>query len=199
MFTFGQIMEDNTIFKISNKIKEIRKEKGITIQEVADRAGVSKALISQIENNRTIPSLLVLINIINALNIDLNEFFKDFNSELDSGPVVVRKKDTYSPFEKESAIGFHYKRIFTSAMDSSTMDIVLLELLPDAQRPMVETEAYEYKYIISGQVEYIFNDQKISLEEGDSIFFNGRLSHTPRNVGSEKAVMLIVYFFENKK
>ncbi|GAA0883679.1 XRE family transcriptional regulator [Sphingobacterium siyangense] len=199
MFTFGQIMEDNTIFKISNKIKEIRKEKGITIQEVADRAGVSKGLISQIENNRTIPSLLVLINIINALNIDLNEFFKDFNSELDSGPVVVRKKDTYSPFEKESAIGFHYKRIFTSAMDSSTMDIVLLELLPDAQRPMVETEAYEYKYIISGQVEYIFNDQKISLEEGDSIFFNGRLSHTPRNVGSEKAVMLIVYFFENKK
>lgn len=199
MFNFGQIMEDNTIFKISNKIKEIRKEKGITIQEVADRAGVSKGLISQIENNRTIPSLLVLINIINALNIDLNEFFKDFNSELDSGPVVVRKKDTYSPFEKESAIGFHYKRIFTSAMDSSTMDIVLLELLPDAQRPMVETEAYEYKYIISGQVEYIFNDQKISLEEGDSIFFNGRLSHTPRNVGSEKAVMLIVYFFENKK
>lgn len=192
-------MEDNTIFKISNKFKEIRKEKGITIQEVADRAGVSKGLISQIENNRTIPSLLVLINIINALNIDLNEFFKDFNSELDSGPVVVRKKDTYSPFEKESAIGFHYKRIFTSAMDSSTMDIVLLELLPDAQRPMVETEAYEYKYIISGQVEYIFNDQKISLEEGDSIFFNGRLSHTPRNVGSEKAVMLIVYFFENKK
>ncbi|MGE8426123.1 MAG: helix-turn-helix domain-containing protein, partial [Sphingobacterium siyangense] len=74
MFTFGQIMEDNTIFKISNKIKEIRKEKGITIQEVADRAGVSKGLISQIENNRTIPSLLVLINIINALNIDLNEF-----------------------------------------------------------------------------------------------------------------------------
>ncbi|GEM_PF-6359208 len=110
MFTFGQVMEDNTIFKISNKIKEIRKEKGITIQEVADRAGVSKGLISQIENNRTIPSLLVLINIINALNIDLNEFFKDFNSELDSGPVVVRKKDTYSPFEKESAIGFHYKR-----------------------------------------------------------------------------------------
>ncbi len=192
-------MEDNTIFKISNKIKGIRKEKGITIQEVADRAGVSKGLISQIENNRTIPSLLVLINIINALNVDLNEFFKDFNSELDSGPIVVRKKDSYSPFEKESAIGFHYKRIFTSAMDSATMDIVLLELLPDAQRPMVETEAYEYKYIISGQVEYLFSDQTISLEEGDSIFFNGRLSHTPRNVGKEKAVMLIVYFFENKK
>ncbi|MND95457.1 HTH-type transcriptional regulator SinR [compost metagenome] len=192
-------MEDNTIFKISYKIKEIRKEKGITIQEVADKAGVSKGLISQIENNRTIPSLLVLINIINALDVDLNEFFKDFNSDLDAGPVVVRKKDSYTAFEKEHAVGFNYKRIYTSAMESSTMDIVLLELLPDAQRPMVETEAYEYKYIISGQVEYVFQDQTIRLEEGDSIFFNGRLSHTPRNVGKEKALMLIVYFFENKR
>ncbi|MGE8293143.1 MAG: helix-turn-helix domain-containing protein [Sphingobacterium sp.] len=192
-------MEDNTIFKISYKIKEIRKEKGITIQEVADKAGVSKGLISQIENNRTIPSLLVLINIINALDVDLNEFFKDFNSDLDAGPVVVRRKDSYTAFEKEHAVGFNYKRIYTSAMDSSTMDIVLLELLPDAQRPMVETEAYEYKYIISGQVEYVFQDQTIRLEEGDSIFFNGRLSHTPRNVGKEKALMLIVYFFENKR
>ncbi|WP_343560467.1 XRE family transcriptional regulator [Sphingobacterium sp.] len=192
-------MEDNTLFKISYKIKEIRKEKGITIQEVADKAGVSKGLISQIENNRTIPSLLVLINIINALDVDLNEFFKDFNSDLDAGPIVVRKKDSYTAFEKEHAVGFHYQRIFTSTMDSSTMDIVLLELQPDAQRPMVETEAYEYKYIISGQVEYVFQDQKIGLEEGDSIFFNGRLSHTPRNVGKEKALMLIVYFFENKR
>lgn len=199
MFIFDPIMEDNTLFKISYKIKEIRKEKGITIQEVADKAGVSKGLISQIENNRTIPSLLVLINIINALDVDLNEFFKDFNSDLDAGPIVVRKKDSYTAFEKEHAIGFHYKRIFTSAMDSSTMDIVLLELQPDAQRPMVETEAYEYKYIISGEVEYVFQDQTIRLEEGDSIFFNGRLSHTPRNVGKEKAFMLIVYFFENKR
>ncbi|MCW8311476.1 helix-turn-helix domain-containing protein [Sphingobacterium thalpophilum] len=192
-------MEDNTLFKISYKIKEIRKVKGITIQEVADRAGVSKGLISQIENNRTIPSLLVLINIVRALNVDLNEFFKDFNSDLDSGPVTVRKKESYIPFEKESADGFLYKRIFSSAIDSSNIDIVLLELLPNSQRPVVETEAYEYKYIIKGQVEYIFQDQQVRLEEGDSIFFNGRLPHTPRNTGKDNALMLIVYFFDNKR
>ena len=191
-------MEDNTLFKISQKLKEIRKEKGITIQELADRAGVSKGLISQIENNRTIPSLLVLINIIKSLEIDLNEFFKDFNSDEDSGPIIVRRKDSYTAFEKEQALGFHYKRIFTSSIDSSTLDIVLLELLPDASRPMVETEAFEYKYIISGKVEYVFDDQVVVLEEGDSIFFNGRLAHTPRNIGDEKALMLIVYFFDQK-
>lgn len=193
------IMEDNTIFRISNKIKEIRKINGVTIQELAVKAGVSKGLISQIENNRTVPSLFVLINIINALEVDLNEFFKDFNSDNALGPIIVKKKDSYVEFEKEQAIGFHYKRIFTSSIDSSTLDIVLLELQPDAKRPMVQTEAFEYKYILSGQVEYVFKDQVIVLDEGDSIFFNGRLSHTPRNIGKEKAIMLIVYFFEQHK
>lgn len=192
-------MEDNTLFRISYKLREIRKDKGITIQQLADKAGVSKGLISQIENNRTIPSLLVLINIIKSLEVDLNDFFKDFISDEDSGPIIVRKKDAYLPFEKEQAIGFHYKRIYTSPMDSATLDIVLLELKPNAQRPMVQTEAFEYKYIISGQVEYVFEDQVIFLEEGDSIFFNGRLAHTPRNVGDNTALMLIIYFFDQKQ
>ncbi|KGE13230.1 helix-turn-helix domain-containing protein [Sphingobacterium deserti] len=191
-------MEDNTIFKISSKIKEIRKEKGITIQDLADRAGVSKGLISQIENNRTAPSLFVLINIVNSLEVDLNEFFKDFKSSANEGPIIVRKKKDYEAFEKEQAEGFHYQRIFASSIEKSTLDIVLLELAPDATRPMVETEAFEYKYIIQGEVEYVFPDQVVSLSAGDSIFFDGRLSHTPRNIGKSTAIMLIVYFFDAK-
>lgn len=192
-------MEDNTIFKISAKIKEIRKEKSITLQELADRAGVSKGLISQIENNRTVPSLLVLINIVNALAVDLNDFFADFKSSNDAGPILLRKKAEYEEFEKEHAIGFHYKRILASSMESATLDIVLLELAPDASRPMVETEAYEYKYMIAGTVDYVFPDRTVSMEAGDSIFFDGRISHTPKNTGKETALMLIVYFFDGKK
>lgn len=191
-------MQDNTIFKISSKIKEIRKNKSITIQELADKASVSKGLISQIENNRTVPSLLVLINIINSLEVDLNEFFEDFKASQDQGPILVLKKEDYIAFEKEHAIGFFYKRIFSSNIDNSTIDIVLLELEPNAERPMVETDAFEYKYIISGRVDYQFDDQIISLEQGDSIFFDGKLSHTPKNNYKEPCTMLIVYFFDRK-
>ncbi|MBE8722616.1 helix-turn-helix domain-containing protein [Sphingobacterium pedocola] len=191
-------MEDNTVFKISAKIKEIRKDKSITIQELADKAGVSKGLISQIENNRTVPSLFVLINIVNALDVDLNEFFQDFKTNNDGGPIIVRKKQEYENFEKEHAIGFQYQRILASTIDSSTLDIVLLELAPDATRPMVETEAFEYKYMVSGKVEYIFPDRTVALEAGDSIFFDGRISHTPKNTGTVPAIMLIVYFFDGK-
>lgn len=188
-------MEENTLIHISNRIKEIRREKNITVQELADRVNVSKGLISQIENNRTVPSLLVLVNIISALEIDLNQFFKDINPG--SLPtVIIKRKEDYDTFEKEQAVGFLYQRIFTKTMKNSTVDIVLLELKPDATRPMVETEAFEYKYILSGKVDYVFEDQTYTLNQGDSMLFDGRLPHTPKNPTNEKALMLIVYFFE---
>ena len=64
-------MQEDILIQISNRIKEIRKKKNITVQELADKADVSKGLISQIENNRTVPSLPVLMSIVQSLNLDL--------------------------------------------------------------------------------------------------------------------------------
>ncbi|MCZ4222560.1 helix-turn-helix domain-containing protein [Pedobacter rhodius] len=190
-------MEDDVLIQISNRIKERRREKNITVQELASRANVSKGLISQIENSRTIPSLIVLIDIVRALEIDLNIFFKDIQSGHQEFPLIIRRKEEYDYFEKEHAGGFHYHRIFTQSIKKSTVDIVILELEPNASRPQVKTEAYEYKYILSGRVEYHFDKSIYRLNQGDSMLFDGRLSHTPKNPGTEKAIMLVIYFFEN--
>src|ERR1700688_356275 len=125
-------MEDDILIQISNRIKERRREKNITVQELATRANVSKGLISQIENSRTIPSLLVLIEIIKSLEIDLNEFFKDIRSKAAVLPVLIKRKNEYDCFEKEHATGFRYQRIFTQSINQSTIDIVILELEPGA-------------------------------------------------------------------
>jgi len=192
-------MEEDILIQISNRIKERRREKNITVQELALRANVSKGLISQIENSRSIPSLIVLIEIIKALEIDLNEFFKDIGSRSSGLPLLIKRQTEYECFEKEHAIGFHYQRIFTQAISQSTVDIVILELEPDANRPLAETDAFEYKYVISGEIEYQFNTEKIILSQGDSMLFDGRIPHTPKNMGKETASMLVIYFFEEKK
>ena len=93
-------MEENIILKISTRIKEIRRERNTTVQELADLAGVSKGLISQIENNRTVPSLMVLIDIISALEVDLNQFFKDISANSQLSPVIIKRKNEYESFEK---------------------------------------------------------------------------------------------------
>jgi transcriptional regulator with XRE-family HTH domain len=190
-------MENEILVQISQKIKSIRKDKNLTIQEIADRAGVTKGLISQIENSRTIPSLLVLMQIIKGLEVDLNYFFNDLSLDGREAPILVLRKEEYQKFEKESASGYQYERIFTRKIKTGAVDFVLLEIQPGSERDFVTTDAFEFKYILQGSVKYIFRDTVVELHEGDSMLFNGRLEHNPVNGGEIPVKMLVVYFFEN--
>src|SRR5580704_13535173 len=108
-------MQKDVILQISNKIKEKRKGANITIQELADKAGVTKGFISQIENNRTVPSLTVLLSIIRSLDVDLNVFFDELQGDSEEEEkVLVRTKDQYIDFQKENARGFLYQRILST-------------------------------------------------------------------------------------
>jgi transcriptional regulator with XRE-family HTH domain len=193
-------MQEDILIQISHKLKEKRKERGITLQTLADQAQVSKGLISQIENNRTIPSLLVLINLIKSLGVDLNEFFNEIGANGQPDAVLVRRRNEYQPFEKEHAKGFRYRRVLTRTVHGQAIDVVLLTLTPQARRAhAVKTDAYELKYVLAGSIEYQIGEQTYTLGEGDSLFFDGRISHNLRNVGETDAVLLVIYFFHEKK
>ncbi len=189
-------MRQDVLLQISNKLREVRKEKGITQQEVADDAAITKSMLSQIENGRSVPSLLVLMRLINALGIDLNAFFKDIDMYVAEEKVIVRRKEDYQPFEKEFTPGFHYQRILTAEWDTCHIDVVLLTILPGATRSPVITDAYELKYVIQGTVNYNISGKCYQLRPGDSLFFDGNEDHAPANEGEVPAVMLVVYFFK---
>lgn len=189
-------MQEDILFQISNKLKEIRKQKGVTLQEVANDAGVTKSLVSQIENSRTIPSLPVMLGLIQALDIDLNVFFKDIISTSSGEAVIVRKKEDYQPFTKENAKGFFYQRIVSKQFKDAHIDVVLLRLEKDAKRPMVRTNAYEFKYVLSGTVEYTVGKNKYVLNQGDSMFFDANELHNPKCVDGDEALLLVIYFFD---
>ena len=192
-------MQEEILIQISNKLKEERKAKGVTLQRLADQAQVSKGLISQIENNRTIPSLLVLLNLIRSLDVNLDDFFSDLQEQSVAEKVIVKRSEDYQSFEKEHAKGFTYRRIMTRTVRNTPIDIVLLELKKGATRSqMVKTDAFEYKYVISGTVEYAIGQEKYVLEAGDSIYFDARLPHKPTNIGDGEAVMLVLYIFNEK-
>ncbi len=192
-------MNEDVLIQISSQLKDKRKSQGITLQELANRAEVSKALISQIENNRTIPSLLVLINLIRSLGLDLNVFFDEIAKNSANGKLIIRRKSEYQAFYKEDNQNFIYKRILTKNISGLTIDLVLFELLANAESEnVITTEAFEFKYVIKGQVEYKVGEEIHLLNEGDSLFFDGRVPHKPRNSKDEGALVLSIYFFNEK-
>jgi transcriptional regulator with XRE-family HTH domain len=182
------------ILEVGRRIKQKRLDKRLTLQELADKSGVSKGLVSQIENGRTIPSLPVMLGIIQSLEIEVSEFFQGL-SLLEPTILVNRRKD-YTPFEKEDAKGFMYSRMMMRNLPASTIDFALLELTPDSHREEVTTDAYEFIYVIKGQTEYRVNGQTLILEEGDSLFFDGRLLHVPKNKTDESCLLLVLFFFD---
>lgn len=188
-------MQEDIIIQISNRLKDIRKDKNITLQELSDIAGISKGMLSQVENNRTIPSLTVFLNLMKALKVDFNDFFKDINMQPQDSKVIFRKKNQYQHFEKENAVGFSYERIFSTTINDFHTDFVILTLKPSAHRPMVTTDAFEFKLLIKGKIEYTVANEVFIMEPGDSIFFDATELHNLVNIGENDATLFVVYFF----
>lgn len=189
-------MNEELILLLGDKIKTKRTQKNITLGELATKAGVSKGLISQIENNRTVPSLPVLFNIIHSLDEDLRTFFQDMHDSFNNNQVLIVRKGQEKQFTKEPVKGFSYKRILTRSVTSQATDMVLLELKKNASRKqMIRTDAFECKYVLQGDIEYQVEDQVFTLHEGDTLFFDGRARHRLKNVGHTEALMLVIYLF----
>jgi transcriptional regulator with XRE-family HTH domain len=190
------IMNEELLLLIGDKIKTKRTQKNITLEQLAQKAGVSKSLISQIENNRTLPSLPVLFNIIHSLEENLRTFFEDMQDSFANNRVLVIRKGQEKPFAKESVRGFSYKRILTRSISSQATDVVLLELKKKAGRKaMIRTDAFECKYLLKGSVEYQIEEETLVLQEGDTLFFDGRVPHRLRNIGEAEALILAFYLF----
>jgi len=190
-------MHNDLILQISNRIKEKRKDKKITLQQLAGEVGVTKGLISQIENNRTIPSLTVLLNIIKSLHVDLNDFFDKLDTSDSADPIII-KSSAKQPIEKEYTKGTYYYRIASFKHNGKLVDVVLYKQEKNARKGYVSTQAHEFDYMLKGTMQYTIDGKKYILEEGDSFYYNARKSHHTKCLSEEPYEMLVVYFFDEE-
>jgi transcriptional regulator with XRE-family HTH domain len=191
-------MVNNIILQISNRVKEKRKKNRITLETLAREVGVTKGLLSQIENNRTIPSLSVLLSIIKALQVDLNEFFDKLDGKDENTPVIIKAK-SYQQIEKEYSKGSYYHRIMSVKLDGKLVDVVLYRQEKNAKRGFVSTQAFEFDYILKGKIQYTIKDKKYILDEGDSFYYDARQPHLSKCLSAKDCVLLVIYIFTDNK
>lgn len=185
-------MSEHIIAGIGKKVRIIRQQKSLKLYEIAKKAGVSKSLLSKIENSRSVPSLPVLISIIEALEVDLASFFDGLEMN-ENTPYLHVKKADYLVTKKEDSVGFLYRHILSKPASGLIVEAVLLELKPSSRRKKVTTDGFEFKYVLSGRVDYYLGEDIVVMETGDSLFFDGRIPHVPVNPYDEVCIMLVVY------
>ena len=163
------------IIKIGERVRKIRNQRGLTLQDVASFTGYSKALISQIENNVVTPPIGTLSKIAKILNVKMTYFFEE---EIDYKDYHLVKKDNRRIIFREGVKhGYIYEEL-AGARGLENLEIYLVTIKEtDGDKKLFNHESYEYLYLQKGSVKLYLNNEIIELEEGDSVAFNSHIPH----------------------
>ncbi len=172
--------------KIGEKIKELRVQKSLTQEELADRAELSKGFISQLERDLTSPSIATLVDILQCLGTNLEEFFAGTTSE----QVVFNKQDY---FEKEdSELKNKIEWIIPNAQ-KNMMEPILLTLEQDGSTyPDNPHEGEEFGYVLSGSITIHIGNKTYKAKKGESFYFIPNKKHYITATGKTGATLLWV-------
>lgn len=171
-------------FSIGGKLRDLRLKNGLTQEELADRAELSKGFISQLENDLNSPSIATLIDILTLLGSSLREFFSD-----DDDSQIVFKPSDY--FEKKTDAETVYWIVPTA--QKNEMEPIIIELEKGAATDAdIPHEGEEFGYVLGGEVEITVGDRSARAAEGDTFYFSSDRKHCIKNVYNGKSKVLWV-------
>jgi transcriptional regulator with XRE-family HTH domain len=170
---------------LGKKIEDLRRKRGLTSRALATGVQVTSSLISQIEHDKTSPSLDTLRRIAKALQVPLTYLLLEDDLE----PQVVRKRERHVIHLEDSQL----RATFLSPLPPQHLELVLLDLPPGKvawTRPRSH-EGQECRLVVKGTILAHYGEKTYLLEEGDSILWNGTVPHRIENVGNTDAQLLI--------
>ena len=184
---------------VGAKIKGLRETKNLTLEEIAERSGLTVEQIQSIENDVNLPSLGPLIKIARALGVRLGTFMDD-NDAL--GPIVCRAKDR----EKDSSISFSNGAIdarkhmeyhpLAQQKAGRHMEPFVIDINPE-ENPnyqLSDHEGEEFIYVMQGEVELVYGKETYHLGEGDTIYYDSIVKHPLHGAPGKSAKILAVVY-----
>lgn len=156
---------------IGNKLKELRVLKGLTQEELADRAELSKGFISQLERDLTSPSIATLMDILQCLGTTIGDFFTETPDE----QIVFGKQDYFEKIDTD--LNNEIKWIIPNAQ-KNMMEPILLTLKPGGSTyPDNPHEGEEFGYVLQGSISIHIGTKTYKAKKGESFYFTSDKKH----------------------
>lgn len=157
--------------QIGNKLKQLRIAKGLTQEELADRAELSKGFISQVERDLTSPSIATLVDILQCLGTSIHEFFSEEPEE----QIVFHDEDYFEKIDAELKNKTEW--IIPNAQ-KNLMEPIRLTLEPGGLTYRdVPHEGEEFGYVIKGSVRIHTGKRTYPAKKGESFYFTPDSEH----------------------
>ncbi|MEJ3657234.1 XRE family transcriptional regulator [Actinomycetes bacterium KLBMP 9759] len=174
----GAGLEESLATVIAERVREFRLRHGWTVGRLADECGLSKSMLSKIENAQTSPSLATLARLSEALAVPVTAFFRGLSEEQDV--ILVKAGGGLDIQHRGSDRGQRYQTLGTMRAPHDSLEPMLVTLTERADAfPLYQHAGTELIFMVSGKMEYCYGNTRYVLEAGDTLQFVGEVAHGP--------------------
>lgn len=167
---------------MGGKLRRLREENGVSLADLARRAGLAEAAVRDFEDGRAVPAVGELLNIANALGVSIGHFFQ--TRIPDKRVEVVRAAERWTVKARSEAGGvlnYRYQSL-SHGLTEKLMQPFIVEVPPsqDSALNRSQHEGEEFLFVLAGVLEVEIAGERHRLEPGDAIYYDSRQPHTLR-------------------
>ena len=175
--------------EIGERIKSVRQEKGLSLDELSKLTGFDVEFLANIENKNVQPQLGTVIKLSKALDSAFSRLVSGVGTRLYS---ITRKNEQKTVSRSTSKKGkkqlYTYKSL-APEVKGRHMEALIVELEENPDDEMSVHDGEEFIYVIEGSIVLKISDETFDLEPGDSVYY---LSTTPHMVAAKKGTAKIL-------
>jgi transcriptional regulator with XRE-family HTH domain len=164
-------------------LRAVRRQRGLTLEQLAEQTGLTKSYLSKIERRQSTPSIAVALKVANALDVDVGRLFSEETAD---------EKITVDLAGDRAADAERYRALASTLLGKAMSPFVIRPTRDPSDDPRPEHTGQEFVFIHAGTVELDYGDRTISLGPGDSAYFDASVSHKIRAVGSGSPEVVVV-------
>jgi transcriptional regulator with XRE-family HTH domain len=154
----------DALAEVGPRLRRIRRQRGVTLTDLADATGISKSTLSRLESGQRKPSLELLLPISAAHQVPLDE--------LVGAPAVGDPRVRFQPRQQGD------RTIVALTRQPGSPQAYKMIIPPNDEKPEPRThEGYEWLYVLSGRLRLLLASQDVVLTQGEAAEFDTRLPH----------------------
>ncbi len=184
---------------IGSSMHRLRTRQGLTIADVAEISGISRGMLSKIENAQTAMSLDTLSRLSRALGVSLSELFRNYDVP-EGGAQMVKSGEGMEVVRRGTRKGHTYHLLAYSQGPVKRFEPFLITMDDEAERfPTFEHPGAEFIYMLGGKIEYRHGKNLYMLEPGDSMTFSGSIPHGPERLVQLPITFLSIIIYDQNQ
>jgi len=172
---------------VADRIKKLRMSKGLTLQELSSKCGLSTSMLSKIENARVFPSLSTYAKIASCFNMTVGVLIVDSEQKYNSISIVRSNERMFISYGPYIGSPLAFRK------DNRKMEPFLYFYPMSKIKPKPFQHEYEEMiFVLEGKIKFKYGEEIYILEKGDCAYFDGRIPHFGFSFTKKGAQVLVI-------